>query len=173
MSGHAFALSTAGLLKINPIADTGFISTTDTTTLNKCAVPLRVGTLLAARALCANVSSISGVGISAGASVGNVDVGLTGLPAIQLRSVSAASGTGCGGSNGNTEIGFLKVGTKILIPNLVKPAPNTIINVAGIKLILNEQIQGLASLTVNAVVISVGATQNVVIASATTSINNC
>jgi hypothetical protein len=105
--------------------------------------------------------------------VANVELGLTGLPAIQLRTVSASSGTGCGGSNGTTEIGFLKIGTKVLISNLVHPGPNTTINILGIKLILNEQIHGPGALTVNAVHLSVGSLENLVIASATTAMTAC
>jgi hypothetical protein len=175
MSGRAFALSSSGLLKINPIGDTGPVAEIGDWTVNRCAVPLRVGLLLAARALCGNVSTLGPPvsGVSAGASVANVDLGLTGLPAVQLRSVSASSGTGCGGSNGITEIGFLKVGSKVLISNLVHPGPNTTINVLGIKLVLNEQVHTPNGLTVNAVHLRVGSLENLIVDSATTSITNC
>jgi hypothetical protein len=105
--------------------------------------------------------------------VANVTLALPGLPVIALRSVSAAAGTGCGGSNGNTEIGFLKIGTKTVISNLVKPAPNTIINLLGVKILLNEQISSPGGLIVNGVDISVGGTLNVLVASATANIANC
>ncbi|HJQ43034.1 MAG TPA: choice-of-anchor P family protein, partial [Jatrophihabitantaceae bacterium] len=175
MTGRAYALASKGLLKVNPVADTGTVEDTGTSTRNKCAVPLTVGLLLAARALCSNVTTVTDPvdGVTAGSSVANVDLGLTGLPAVQLRTVSASSGTGCGGSNGTTEIGFLKVGTRVLISNLVHPRPNTTINVLGIKLILNEQIHLPGGLTVNAVHLSVGSLENLVIGSATTAITGC
>jgi hypothetical protein len=178
MTGRAFAVSTNGLLKLGPIADTGFISGQSDFTVNKCVVPVHVGLVLTVQGICSNVSmavppTSPVAGVSAGASVANVTLALPGLPVIALRSVSAASGTGCGGSNGNTEIGFLKIGTKTVISNLVKPAPNTVINLLGIKLILNEQINSPNGLITNGVDISVGGTLNVLVASATANIANC
>jgi hypothetical protein len=178
MTGRAFALSTNGLLKIAPVADTGFRSSQTDFTVNKCVVPLHVGLLVTAQGICSNVSiavppTSPVAGVSAGASVANVTLALPGLPVIALRSVSAAAGTGCGGSNGTTEIGFLKIGTKIVINNLVHPAPNTIINLLGVKLLLNEQIHTPGGLIVNGVDISVGGTLNVLVGSATANIANC
>jgi hypothetical protein len=178
MTGRAFALSTNGLVKLPPVADTGFISRQTDFTVNKCVLPVHVGLLLAARGICSNVSiavppTSPVAGVSAGASVANVTLSLPGLPVIALRTVSAAAGTGCGGSNGTTEIGFLKIGTKTVISNLIKPAPNTIINLLGVKLLLNEQINTPGGLIVNGVDISVGGTLNVLVASATANIANC
>ena len=182
MTGRAFALSTNGLLKLGPIADTGFKSSQTDFKVNKCILPVHVGLLATVAGICSNVSiavpPTSPVpGVSAGASVANVTLALPGLPVIALRSVSAASGTGCGGSNGTTEIGFLKIGTKVVINNLIHPAPNTVINVLGVKILLNEQIttsgannQGLIT---NGADISVGGTLNVLVASATANIANC
>src|SRR3954470_11280129 len=142
MTGRAFALSTNGLLKLGPVADTGFISRQDDFTVNKCVVPLHVGLLLTVQGICSNVSTAVPptspvAGVSAGASVANVTIALPGLPVIALRSVSAAAGAGWGGGTGSTEIGFLKIGTRTVISNLIKPAPNTVINLLGVKLILN------------------------------------
>jgi hypothetical protein len=178
MTGHAFALRTNGLLKLGPIADTGFISGQSDFTVNKCVLPVHVGLLVTVQGICSNVSmavppTSPVAGVSAGASVANVTLALPGLPVIALRTVSAAAGTGCGGSNGNTEIGFLKIGTKTVISNLIKPAPNTVINLLGVKLILNEQINSPQGLIVNGVDLSVGGTLNVVVASATANIANC
>jgi hypothetical protein len=178
MTGRAFALSTNGLLKLGPVADTGFISRQDDFTVNKCVVPLHVGLLITVQGICSNVSTAVPptspvAGVSAGASVANVTIALPGLPVIALRSVSAAAGTGCGGSNGNTEIGFLKIGTKTVISNLIKPAPNTVINLLGVKLILNEQINSPHGLIVNGVDLSIGGTLNVLVGSATANIANC
>jgi len=178
MTGHAFALSTNGLLKLGPLADTGFVSAQTDTSVNKCVLPVHVGLLVTVQGICGNVSiavpPTSPVpGVSAGASVANVTLALPGLPVIALRSVSAASGTGCGGSNGTTEIGFLKIGTKTVINNLIHPAPNTIINLLGVKVLLNEQINTPGGLIVNGAVISVGATLSVHVASATANIANC
>jgi hypothetical protein len=178
MTGRAFALSTNGLLKLPPVADTGFISSQTDSSVNKCVLPVRVGLLLAARGICSNVSIAAPPtspvpGVSAGASVANVTLALPGLPVIALRSVSAAAGTGCGGSNGTTEIGFLKIGTKVVINNLIHPAPNTIINLLGVKILLNEQIKSPNGLIVNGVDISIGGTLNVLVGSATANIANC
>jgi hypothetical protein len=178
MTGRAFALSTNGLLKLGPIADTGFQSSQTDFKVNKCILPVHVGLLVSVAGICSNVSiavpPTSPVpGVSAGASVANVTLALPGLPVIALRSVSAASGTGCGGSNGTTEIGFLKIGTKTVINNLIHPAPNTIINVLGVKILLNEQISSPNGLITNGVDISVGGTLNVLVASTTANIANC
>ena len=178
MTGRAFALSTNGLLKLGPIADTGFRSSQSDLSVNKCVVPLLLGTLADVRGVCSNVSiavppTSPVAGVSAGASVANVTLGIPGLPVIALRSVSASAGTGCGGSNGTTEIGFLKIGTKTVINNLIHPAPNTVINVLGVKILLNEQINSPNGLITNGVDISVGGTLNVLVASATANIANC
>ena len=178
MTGRAFALSTNGLLKLGPIADTGFVSSTTDSITNKCVLPVHIGLAVYVGGICSNVTigvppTTPEPGVSAGASVANVTLALPGLPVIALRTVSAAAGTGCGGSNGTTEIGFLKIGTKTVINNLIHPAPNTIINLLGVKILLNEQINTPGGLIVNGVVISVGSTLSVHVASATANIANC
>jgi hypothetical protein len=56
---------------------------------------------------------------------------------------------------------------------LIKPAPNTVINLLGVKLILNEQINSPHGLIVNGVDLSIGGTLNVLVGSATANIANC
>jgi hypothetical protein len=175
MTGRAYALSAAGLVKIAPVADTGNIATPFTTDTHKCRLSIGVGLLLSARTLCSQVATVRTTvdSSTAGASVANVNLALAHLPAVALRTVSAGSGTNCFGSNGSSEIGFLKVGTHTVFSNLVHPAPNTTLNILGIKLILNEQIPVPGGLTVNAVHLIVPNVEDVVVASATSDIHLC
>jgi hypothetical protein len=175
MTGHSYGLAANGLVKLGPTPQVGPIQTAFTTSTSKCTLAPRVGLLLSAQAVCADVATVKTTvdSSSAGASVANVGLALRLLPAISLRSVSAGSGTNCFGSNGSTEIGFLKIGTKVVISNLVHPAPNTTLNVLGIKLILNQQIPVPGGLTVNAVHLIIPNVEDLVIASATSDIHNC
>jgi hypothetical protein len=176
MTGRAFGISSSGLLQINPIPDTGPISTPSAGTTSTPCVATITG-LLTAHALCANVTTAVNPGTSTStASVADANIGLPLLPAITLRTVQARSQTTCSASTGQTTIDFLQVGSVIVVSNTIQPGPNTTINVLGIKLILNEQIPVAGAdkgLTVNAVHIIIPGTLDVIVASATSDAHNC
>jgi hypothetical protein len=117
---------------------------------------------------------------TAKASVVDAGVAIGAIPTITLRAVQSTSTTTCGGSNGTTTIAFLQVGSTVVIPSLTTVAPNTTITVAGVKLVLNEQIPITGpdtGLTVNAVHVTVDvlhlAQTNVIIASSESDIGGC
>jgi hypothetical protein len=174
MTGRAYALSAAGVIKVAPVADTGNIATPFTTDTHKCRLGITL-LLLSARTLCSQVATVKTTvdSSTAGASVANLNVAVPKFPGIALRTVSAGSGTNCFGSNGSSEIGFLKVGTRTLISNLIHPAPNSTINILGIKIILNQQIPVPGGLTVNAAHVIIPNVEDIVVASATSDIHNC
>jgi Ice-binding-like len=186
MTGRAYALtataSLAGipLVNIAPTPDTGSISTTtSSTTTTPCRASL--STLVTAKLLCANVTTVATPsGSTATASVADVGVGLPAIPAITLRGIQSTSTTTCGGSTGSTTIAFLQVGSTVVIASPTNIAPNTGITVAGISLVLNEQLPVTGpdeGLIVNAVHISVNELDlvqaNVVLASSESDAGGC
>ncbi|MFD0632609.1 choice-of-anchor P family protein [Catenulispora yoronensis] len=103
-------------------------------------------------------------------------IGLLGLPAIQIGAVTSTSHETCGGGTGDATIASITVGG-IAVPVSLHPGPNTVINVLGIKLILNEQIPTDSAtdhtLTVNAVHVIVPGLLDTVVASSTSDIHGC
>ena len=188
MSAGAFGLTaTASLgktpiLTVPPTPTTGSIITTGTTSVGHCVLTLTG--LIKASTICAAAATKTNPDISnADASIAEATVGITSLPVISVGAVSTSSTTSCStGSIGSTTIAFLAIGSTVIISQPTKIAPNTKISVAGITLILNEQvaITGVdKGLTVNAVHILVNplglnlVTANVIISSATSDIGNC
>ena len=182
LGGRAYVLSAHGLLNVSPVEDTGVVAQAGDSFTGGCALPIKLGTLLAADGLCANVSTgvppaVLAPSASATASAANVSVGVSPVPSlpalntvISLRSVTAASVSACNGSQtvqkGDTVVGFLQVGTRVLIPHLIHPAKNQTIKLLGITIVLNQQSTVAGVLTVNAVHITIPNVQDIVVASA-------
>jgi hypothetical protein len=174
MTGRAFGASAKVLaLTLQPTPDTGPVATAAATTTSTPCTATIAG-LLSAHALCVNVTTSTGpAGSVAKATIADATVGLPLLPTVQVKTIEADSTTLCvGGSSGLAKIALLKVGLTTVVANAT-PAPNTTLNVAGIKLILNEQVPVPGGLTVNAVHIIVPNVADVVLASATSDIHNC
>jgi len=137
--------------------------------------------LVAARVLCAKVTTDATTGTSvATASVDDTAVAIAAIPAITLGAVQSRSTTTCAGSSGSTTIAYLKVGSTVVIAQPTPIAPNTQVNVGVVRLVLNEQIPFTtpdAGLTVNAVHVVVnvlGAVKaDVVVASSESDIGRC
>lgn len=186
LTGRAYGLavssSLAGIPLVNvpPTPDTGAISTmSSTTTTTPCRASLT--TPVTASLLCVNVTTLAAPGEStAAASVAAAGIPILGLPTITARAVQSTSTTTCAGSSGTTTIAYLAVGGTVVIASPTPIPPNTGISVAGVTLVLNEQIPVSgpdSGLTVNA--IHVGASvlglvqANVVLASSESDIGGC
>jgi len=185
LTGRAFGLSANAtalglpLLTIAPTPDTGPVSVTSNTTVAPPCV-LTLSGLISSANLCAKVVTTETPSSStATASVDSTNIGIIGVPAVQVGLVQSQSNSTCAGSNGSTTIAFLKVGTVTVIASPTQIAPNTKISVLGVSLILNEQTPVPGGLTVNAVHVNVNAlglnavTLDTVIASSTSDIHNC
>jgi hypothetical protein len=177
MTGRAYGLS-ASVLGVNvaPIPDTGPVSTSASKIVAPpCVATVTVpGPLAAARTLCAAVQTDASVpGSLALADVADAAVAIPGLPGILAVAVHSASGTQCTGSKGITTIGYLKVGSTVLINTANTPAPNTTIPLGTGKLVLNEQTPVTGGLMVNAIHLIVPGIANVVISSSTSDIHGC
>ncbi len=186
LTGRAYGLTATAtlagipLVNVAPTPDTGFVSTSSSsTTTTPCRATLPG--LVAAKVLCANVTTVgSPAGSTATASLADATVGIPTIPAVTLKKVSSSSTTTCAGSTGSTTIAYLKVGNTVVISSLTSIAPNTQLNVGVVSLVLNEQIPFSTpdeGLTVNAVHLSVNvlglATTNIVVASSESDIGNC
>jgi hypothetical protein len=187
LTGRAFGLSANAtavlgtvLVNVQPIPDTGFISTTSSSTTSTPCVTTLSG-LVSADVLCANVTTVGFPGKStASASVADARVGIVGIPTITMRAVKSTSTTTCGGSAGTTTIDFLQVGSTVVIAVPTQVAPNTTINVGVVKLVLNEQVpfstpdKGLTVNAVHATVNAAGVAKvDVIVASSKSDIGNC
>jgi len=189
LTGRGYALSArvttflgTPLIVLRPPPDTGFISTTSSSTTSTPCVAKLAGLatgLATAKGLCANVTTVGFPGSStSSASVTEATVGT--LPKITLRGVTSTSTSTCGGSTGITTIDFLAIGNTVVISAPTQVAPNTTINVRAVKLVLNEQIPLTTpdkGLTVNAVHATVTPLRlvkvDVVVASSKSHIGNC
>lgn len=185
LTGRAYGLTASAsalglqLLSIAPTPDTGSVSTTTAETVAPpCVVSL--SGLINSGTLCASVTtSLNPSKSTVQASVDNTSIGLPGVPVITIGAVQSQSTSTCQAANGSTTIAYLKVGGVVVISKPTAVAPNTKISVAGVSLILNEQIASPGVLTVNAVHVKINAlglnavTANVVLASSTSDIHNC
>jgi hypothetical protein len=172
MTGRAFALWSRGLVAIAPTPDTGPVSTTMASTVAPPCV-LTISGPITAHTLCARVVTSLGPATStATASVQDARIGLGLLPVIRLGLIQSSSRTTCAGSTGQTTILSLTIGGTSIRVNL-HPAPNTVVNVAGIRIVLNEQVPVPGGLTVNAVHVVVPGLLNVILSSATSDIHRC
>jgi hypothetical protein len=186
LTGRAYGLTATAtlagvpLVNVPPTPDTGAISTTtSSTTSTPCRTTLSM--VVTASLLCANVTTLAGPGESdASASVAAAGLPIATLPTIAMRGVASTSRTTCAGSSGTTTISYLAVGGTVVIASPTNVPPNTGMTVAGITLVLNEQIPVTGpdrGLTVNAVHIAatvLGLAQaNVVVASSESDIGGC
>jgi hypothetical protein len=189
MRGRAYALLATvtaflgtPLIVLGPTPDTGFISTTSSSSTSTLCVAKLTGLatgLATARGLCANVTTVGFPGSStSSASVTEATLGTR--PKITLRGVTSTSTSTCGGSTGITTINFLAIGNKVLISAPTQVAPNTTIDAGAVKLLLNEQIpltspdKGLTVNAVHATVRPLGLVKvDVVVASSESHIGNC
>jgi hypothetical protein len=176
MTGHAFGLSSSGLVHISPTPEAGPVSTTVPSTSNPPCVAT-IGGLINAATLCANVSTaISPNSSTANASVQHVGIGVLGIPAIQIGAVTSTSHTTCAASTGDATVAYITVGG-IAVPVNVHPGPNTVVSVLGVTLILNEQVRSDTAtdhvLTVNAVHVKALGLLDTVVASSTSDIHGC
>ncbi|HTJ68365.1 MAG TPA: choice-of-anchor P family protein [Actinospica sp.] len=185
LTGRAYGLTASAtaaglqLLTVNPTPDTGSIATTTAETVAPPCVAKLSG-LITSSTLCASVTtSLSPSKSVAQASVDSTSIGLPGVPVITIGAVQSQSTSTCQAETGNTTIAYLSVGGTVVISKPTAIAPNTKISVAGVTLVLNEQIAGPGTLTVNAVHVEINAlglslvTANTVLASATSDIENC
>ena len=191
MTGRGYGLTAqlgllnSPILNVTPMGDTGFVSTTATSAQNTCTPGVVVGTLLTAHLLCGYVTTTAASATAparsqAEATVADVFVGQTILPAIRVQAVDAYSTTTCTGSSGFTRIAYLAVGNTVVIDHPTLVGPNTTLTVAGVKLVLNEQIpftspdRGLAVNGVHATVDEPNlAALNLIVAHAESDIGNC
>jgi hypothetical protein len=186
MTGRAYGLTATAtlvglpLVNVAPTPDTGFVSTTaSTTTTTPCRASLSGA--VSAHVLCANVTTNAATRTStASSSVDDTTAAVATVPTITLGAVHSTSTTTCGGSSGTTTIAYLKVGATVVIARPTTIAPNTRVTVGVVSLVLNEQIPFStpdAGLTVNAVHVRVNAvgvaTTNIVVASSESDIGNC
>ncbi|NUR28297.1 MAG: Ig-like domain repeat protein [Catenulispora sp.] len=176
MTGRAFGLSSSGLVTISPTPLAGPVSTTVPSTSNPPCVATISG-LINAATLCANVSTaVSPNSSTANASVQHVGIGVLGIPAIQIGAVTSTSHTACTGSSGDATVAYITVGG-VAVPVSVHPGPNTVVNVLGVTLILNEQVRSDTAtdhvLTVNAVHVKALGLLDTVVASSTSDIHGC
>jgi len=175
MTGRAFGLSSSGLVGISPTPDTGQVATSVATTVAPPCV-LTISGLISAHTLCASVTTSVNPGASAAsASVQDANIGVLGIPAIKIGLVQSASNTTCAGSSGSVTVTSITV-AGVPLNIALHPAPNTTINVAGITLVLNEQLPVAGAdqgLTVNAVHVKALGLLDVVLASSTSDIHNC
>jgi hypothetical protein len=199
LRGRAYAMSArvttflgTPLVILAPTPDTGFVSTTSSSTTSTPCVARLAGVaaaLATARGLCASVTTVGFPGSStSSASVTEATMGpptdAAGyrpvLPTITLRGVTSTSTSTCGGSTGTSTIDFLAIGNDVVISAPTQVAPNTTINDGAVKLVLNQQIPSTSpgtGLTVNAVHATLrplGLVKvDVVVASSESHIGNC
>ena len=189
LRGRAYALSArvtaflgTPLIVLGPTPDTGFISTTSSSSTSiPCVAKLRgLATGLAtATGLCANVTTVGFPGSST-SSASVTEATLGSRPKIIIRGVTSTSTSACGGSTGIATIDFLAIGKKVVISAPTQVAPNTTIDTGAVKLVLNEQIpltnpdRGLTVNAVHATVSPMGLVKvDVVVASSESHIGNC
>ena len=176
MTGHAYGLKSSGLVGIAPVPEAGPVSTTVASrSTPPCVVSL--SGLINAGTLCASVTTaISPNSSTANASVQHVGIGVLGIPAIQIGAVTSTSHETCAGGSGDATVASITVGG-IPVQVNVHPGPNTVVNVLGVKLILDEQIPADSAtdhtLTVNAVHVIVPGLLDTTIASSTSDIHGC
>jgi hypothetical protein len=186
LTGRAYGLTAnatlagAVLVNVPPTPDTGSISTSSSSTTSTQCVATLSGAV-SAHTLCANVTTVAFPAKSTvTADVADATVAITGIPTITMTLVKSSSTTTCGGSTGNTTIAYLKVGNTVVIAQPTQVAPNTVVTVGVVSLVLNEQIPFTSpdkGLTVNAVHIKVNtsglAIVNVIVASSKSDIAGC
>jgi Ice-binding-like len=186
LTGRAYGLRARAtllglpLVTVPPTPDTGFVSTTSSSTTSTPCVATLSGPVRA-HALCADVTTVAHPGKStATASVADAGLGIAGIPTVTIGAVQSSSTTTCAGSTGTTTIAYLRVGGTVVIAQPTQIAPNTGVTVGVVSLVLNQQIPFSTpddGLTVNAIHITVNtlglAAVTVTVASSESDIANC
>jgi hypothetical protein len=187
LTGRAFGISLSGRLlgkavtPVRPTPDTGAVDTTVSATVAPHCTAQIAG-LTGVQAVCAGVTTDASfpAGSTAHASVAAAVIALGSLPVITIRGLQAVSTTTCAGSSGSVTIGYLKVGTKVVIGTATVIRPNTTLVVGSVKLTLNAQSAVSTpdhGLTVAALRVSINQTGSTsisaVLASAESDIGNC
>jgi hypothetical protein len=187
LTGRAVGISLTGRVlgravqPVPPTPDTGPVNTTASSSVAPPCVA-RISGLAGVQAVCASVTTNAAwpATSTAKASIGTVVIALASVPVITVRGVQAGSTTSCAGSVGSVTIGYLKVGTKVVIAKTTVIKANTTLIVGAVKLVLNAQqlITGPDhGLTVDAIRLTVNesgsTTVSAVLASAESDIGNC
>jgi len=130
-------------------ADTGPVQTSLTETISPpCQTSVNApaggtGTTITDIQACTEVVTTGGSQLvsksTAGASIKALTVSIPGLPIVRADTVISGSQTTCAGSTGATWIGYLSIGSDVLISQPQLIAPNTHLTVGQISLNLNEQ----------------------------------
>jgi hypothetical protein len=179
MTGRAIGLQLGvGALPLITVADTGEVITPSPSSKEKSG--LSVLTLFGAvNAVTAKVVTSTAPGTAtATAGLGSTSLSLPGLPVIKITNTQATAQSTCSASVGSATIDTLKIGSTVVVAATVTPAPNTTVQVAGLTVILNEQIltsdpsTGTTVLTVNAIHIKALGV-DLVVSSARSDIHNC
>jgi hypothetical protein len=178
-TGRAFGLvATVNLplitVRVPPTPDTGPVRIAQaSSTTTPCAASVSA-IVIAASALCSNVTTRLAPGTSTAAStVADVTIGIPGIPVIEISGATATSTSTCGSATGSTALTLRIAGTPVTVPT----TPNSETDLTGAHLIINEQtpVPGADyGLTVNAAHLTVaGGVGDVVVASATSDVHNC
>lgn len=196
LTGRAFGLSfTQSAPNPTPVsvtyADTGPVQASLTETVSppcQTAVNAPVGgtgTTITDVHACAEVVTAGGSQLisksMAGATVRGLVLRIPGLPVVKALTVISASKTTCAGSTGATYVGFLSVGSDVLISHPQLIAPNTHLTVGQISVNLNEQtpftLPADRGLLVDAIQLSIGppssVTAHLIVGSSESDIGDC
>jgi hypothetical protein len=173
-------------------ADTGYISTSQSSTFSAPCVPLLsepVGapgtTTITERQVCAEVKTTGGNQLQsssiAAARTGLLTLKIPGFPVVRALSVFSGSKTTCSGSTGVTTIAYLSIGGDVVISHPTVVAPNTHLTVGQFNVNLNEQTPFTLpldrGLQVDGITISFGppssVTGHLIVASSESDIGDC
>ncbi len=172
-------------------ADTGPVQTSLTETVSSpCQTAANApvggtGTTITDVQACAEVVTTGGSQLIsksiAAAHIKLLTVKIAGLPIVKAATVISGSKSTCAGSTGATFIGFLSIGSDVLISHPQVIAPNTHLTVGQISVNLNEQtpftLPADKGLIVDAIQISVGppssVTAHLIVASSESDIGDC
>jgi len=195
LTGRAFGLSftqSAPSAFSVTYADTGYVQTSQTYTISAPCVPFLVnspvggaGTTITAVHVCAAVKTTGGSQLQSSSLAVSQDrlviLRIPGLPVIRALTVLSESKTTCAGSTGATVIGFLAIGSDVVISHPTVVAPNTHLTVGQVNVNLNAQtpftLPADKGLIVDAITVSVGppssVTAHLMIASSESDIGDC
>ncbi|MFI7673897.1 choice-of-anchor P family protein [Actinophytocola sp. NPDC049390] len=171
--GLAASLNVLGVpLPVAATPDTGAVRAAGERAGEPVCVQNVNAVVLSAAALCADVSATADpFGVTATSTVGDVRIGLPGLPVLTLSGLTSTSASDCDGSTGTVDLELTVAGR----PVDVGDAPNSTVDlgVAGAKLVVNEQVTTEDGLTVNAVHLTALGGVDVVLASSTSAAHHC
>lgn len=174
LSGRSFGLSAdaplpAVPLSIEPTPDTGKVKKTKAP---MCAQDVNA-LLVKAETLCAGVKAETDSSrVTATSTVAKAAIGLPGLPVLGLSGLEAISTSTCKDQAGSVDMTLTVAGAPVEIGD--NPNHKVDLSVAGAELVVNEQIKDDdGGLTVNALHLTAPGGIEVVVASSTTTADNC